>query len=65
MRRYRAPLCGPDIFFAAPSWAGYITNMSGFDLRQGQAGQEALKPAGRSFDDPAIPGAVRLHRIAK
>ena len=97
MRPYRVPF-GPSVtFFAARSWAGYITNMSGFDLRQGQprkfgtesrndhrgrsgepnpgsssaqqwiylAGQEALKPAGRSFDDPAIPGAVRLHRIAK
>jgi hypothetical protein len=26
----------PDIFFAARSWAGCITNMSGFDLRQAQ-----------------------------
>ena len=32
----RAPLSGPDIFFAARSWAGCITNMSGFDLRQAQ-----------------------------
>jgi hypothetical protein len=33
---YRAPLSMPDIFFAARSWAGCITNMSGFDLRQAQ-----------------------------
>jgi hypothetical protein len=36
MRRYRAPLSGPDTFFAVRSWAGCITNMSGFDLRQAQ-----------------------------
>src|SRR5450631_4570412 len=36
MRRYRAPL-GPSVtFFAVRSWAGCITNMSEFDLRQAQ-----------------------------
>jgi hypothetical protein len=36
MRPYRAPL-GPSVtFFAVLSWAGCITNMSGFDLRQAQ-----------------------------
>jgi hypothetical protein len=35
MRRYRAPLSGPDIF-AVRSWAGCITNMFGFELRQAQ-----------------------------
>jgi hypothetical protein len=36
MRRFRAPSSGLDKFFAAQFSAGYITNMSGFDLRQGQ-----------------------------
>ena len=41
MRPYRAPL-GPSVtFFAVLSWAGCITNMSGFDLRQAQ-GSSAL-----------------------
>src|ERR1700686_3402979 len=34
MRRFRAPSSGLDKFFAAQFSAGYITNMSGFDLRQ-------------------------------
>ena len=37
MRRFRAPSSGLDKFFAAQFSAGYITNMSGFDLRQAQA----------------------------
>ena len=38
MRPYREPL-GPSVtFFAVLSWAGCITNMSGFDLRQAQVG---------------------------
>jgi hypothetical protein len=36
MRRSRAPSSGLDKFFAAQFSAGYITNMSGFDLRQAQ-----------------------------
>jgi hypothetical protein len=36
MRRYRAPSSGLDKFFAAQFSAGYITSMSGFDLRQAQ-----------------------------
>jgi hypothetical protein len=36
MRRFRAPSSGVDKFFAAQFLAAYITNMSGFDLRQGQ-----------------------------
>ena len=40
MRRYRVPL-GPSVtFFAVRSWAGCITNMSGFDLRQAQVTAE-------------------------
>ena len=41
MRRFRALSSGLDKFFAAQFSAGYITNMSGFDLRQAPA----LKPA--------------------
>jgi hypothetical protein len=37
MRRFLAPSSGLDKFFAAQFSAGYITNMSGFDLRQAQA----------------------------
>jgi hypothetical protein len=36
MRRFRAPSSGLDKFFAAQFSAGYITSMSGFDLRQAQ-----------------------------
>jgi hypothetical protein len=36
MRRFLAPSSGLDKFFAAQFSAGYITNMSGFDLRQAQ-----------------------------
>src|SRR6202171_5387514 len=34
MHRSRAPSIAPGTFFVAQSWAGYITNMSGLDLRQ-------------------------------
>jgi hypothetical protein len=43
MRRFLAPSSGLDKFFAAQFSAGYITNMSGFDLRQAQPGVK-LKP---------------------
>jgi hypothetical protein len=36
MRRFLAPSSGLDKFFAAQFSAGYITSMSGFDLRQAQ-----------------------------
>jgi len=36
MRRFRAPSSGLDKVFAAQFSAGYITNMSGFDLLQAQ-----------------------------
>ena len=39
MRRFLAPSSGLDKFFAAQFSAGYITNMSGFDLRQAQEGK--------------------------
>ena len=37
MRRFRVPSSRLDKFFAAQFSAGYITSMSGFDLRQAQA----------------------------
>ena len=36
MHRYRAPSIAPGTFFVAQSWAGCITNMPGFNLRQAQ-----------------------------
>src|ERR1700731_4896957 len=36
MHRSRAPSIAPGTFFVAQFSAGYTTNMSGFDLRQGQ-----------------------------
>src|SRR5271155_2878377 len=44
MRRFRAPLSGLDKFFAAQFSAGYITSMSGFDLRQAQAAKTGPVP---------------------
>jgi hypothetical protein len=38
MHRHRALFRELGIFFAVRSWAGCITNMFGFDLRQAQAG---------------------------
>ena len=36
MPRSRAPSIAPGTFFVAQSWAGCITNMPGFNLRQAQ-----------------------------
>src|SRR5471032_2290221 len=36
MHRSRAPSIAPSTFFVAQSWADYITNMPGFNLRQAQ-----------------------------
>jgi hypothetical protein len=36
MRPHRARFRGQGVFFAFQSWAGCITNMFGFDLRQAQ-----------------------------
>jgi len=36
MRPYRARFRGQGVFFAFQSWAGCITNIFGFDLRQAQ-----------------------------
>jgi hypothetical protein len=47
MRRFRAPSSGLDKFFAAQFSAGYITNMSGFDLRQAQGSQGMTSVARR------------------
>jgi hypothetical protein len=58
MRRFRAPSSGLDKFFAAQFSAGYITNISGFDLRQAQvvAQHEHLGLAGRDLDLVDIAG---------
>ena len=37
MRPYRARFREQGVFFAFQSWAGCITNIFGFDLRQAQA----------------------------
>jgi hypothetical protein len=36
MHPSRAPSIAPGTFFVAQSWAGCITNMPGFNLRQAQ-----------------------------
>src|SRR3979411_1373167 len=56
MRRFRAASSGLDKFFAAQFSVGYITNMSGFDLRQAQALEVA--PTGRATADRH--GATRI-----
>jgi hypothetical protein len=38
MHRSRAPSIAPGTLFVAQSWAGCITNMPGFNLRQAQDG---------------------------
>jgi hypothetical protein len=42
MRRSRVPSNGPGRLFAAQFSAGCTTNMSGFDFRQAQPGQELV-----------------------
>ena len=42
MRRFRAASSGLDKFFAAQFSVGYITNMSGFDLRQAPRSDRAI-----------------------
>ena len=58
MHRSRAPLRGQGVFSAAQFSAGYITNISGFDLRQAQvvAQHEHLGLAGRDLDLVDIAG---------
>jgi hypothetical protein len=42
MHRSRAPSIAPGTFFVAQSWAGCITNMPGFNLRQAQPKSQAF-----------------------
>jgi hypothetical protein len=56
MHRSRAPLIAPGTFFVAQSWAGCITNMPGFNLRQAQA-QEARMSVNDRADN--LASAVR------
>src|SRR3954466_9532878 len=44
MRPYRARFRGQGVFFAFQSWAGCITNIFGFDLRQAQPGPGRAAP---------------------
>src|ERR1700732_1630636 len=46
MHRSRAPSIAPGTFFVAQSWAGCITNMPGFNLRQAQGDLGRLSSAG-------------------
>src|SRR6266436_3800547 len=47
MHRSRAPSIAPGTFFVAQSWAGCITNMSGFNLRQAQGMKFSKSGSGR------------------
>ena len=47
--RSRATLSGPDIFFAVRSWAGCITYIFGFDLRQVR---DMVRKFGRDRSEP-------------
>jgi len=40
MHPSRAPSIAPGTFFVAQSWAGCITNMPGFNLRQAQVNKK-------------------------
>jgi hypothetical protein len=44
MHRSRAPSIAPGTFFVVPSWAGFITNMPGFNLRQAQRVEAPTAP---------------------
>jgi hypothetical protein len=63
MRRSRAPSNWPGPFFAAQSWAGYTTNMFGFDLRQAQLRSRVKTTA---FDEHVryLRSGVRNTRLA-
>ena len=43
MHRSRAPSIAPGTFFVAQSWAGCITNMPGFNLRQAQQAPDRVR----------------------
>src|SRR5512133_1249148 len=47
MHRSRAPLIAPGTFFVTQSWAGCITNMPGFNLRQPQPKRVAFSAMDR------------------
>jgi hypothetical protein len=44
MHPSRAPSIAPGTFFVAQSWAGCITNMPGFNLRQAQVRTAGKEP---------------------
>src|SRR5258708_2702800 len=60
MRRSPAPPNSPGTFFVAQSWAGCITNMPGFNLRQAQVNSigELADPFLRAVRKNPAPPAV-------
>jgi hypothetical protein len=46
MHRSRSPSIAPGKFFVAHSWAGCITNIPGFNLRQAQVWDQPWAPIG-------------------
>jgi hypothetical protein len=62
MRRFLAPSSGLDKFFAAQFSAGYITSMSGFDLRQAQWPWNCFGNRGLNKGPQRVPRrAVTMH----
>jgi hypothetical protein len=58
VRRSRAPSIAPGTFFVAQSWAGCITNMPGFNLRQPQVRPNGIgdaQLAASAFESRATP----------
>jgi hypothetical protein len=62
MHQSRAPSIAPGTFFVAQSWAGCITNMPGFNLRQAQASVSVLFSA---KEEAAMSKADDLRKQAK
>jgi hypothetical protein len=58
MRRFRAASSGLDKFFAAQFSVGYITNMSGFDLRQTQVTIDCRLSSASTFTESAAPCSI-------
>jgi hypothetical protein len=63
MRRFRAPSSGLDKFFAAQFSAGYITNMSGFDLRQAQPTHPQDASARSVCQKPSVEADLGWNRL--
>ena len=61
MRPYRTRFREQGVFFAFQSWAGCITNMFGFDLRQAHVSRTKRDAAGRNRDPMGQADAVSRH----